>query len=80
MGTKTISIMDDVYETLRVTKRPDESFSDEIRRLASTKGSIMDFAGAWKDIPEEDIEQMKRAIREMRKDRRRLDEVHKKMR
>lgn len=76
MGTKTISIMDDAYGLLTALKRPDESFSAEIRRLATAKGSILEFAGGWKDIPEVKIEQMKARIRERRSDRSRLEELH----
>lgn len=73
MGTKTIAIMDDVYDLLKIRKLPDESFSDELRRLVKGKGSIMDLAGAWKDISEEDANKMKRAITEMRKGTRLAD-------
>ncbi len=72
MATKTISIMEDVYETLKVLKAPDESFSDEIRRLATTKGSIMDLAGAWKDMDEKDFIKIRERIKERRKDDYRL--------
>ena len=34
MVTKTISITEDVYDDLVRVKRPEESFSDELRRLA----------------------------------------------
>lgn len=66
MGTKTISIMDDVYELLSTLKRSEESFSDEIRRLAASKGSILEFAGAWKDLSDNEIETMKNAILALR--------------
>jgi predicted CopG family antitoxin len=78
MGTKTISITDDVYERLKAMKTPGESFSDELRRLTTSKGSILDFAGAWKDLSEEDSKKMKENIREKRKDKSRLEEVNKK--
>ena len=77
MGTKTISIMDDVYGMLKVLKAPDESFSDEIRRLAKTKGSLMEFAGAWSDLPEETARLMKARIKNRRNDRSRLSEINK---
>ena len=76
MGTKTISIMDDAYGLLTALKRSDESFSDEIRRLATAQGSIMEFASAWKDIPEVKIEHMKERILERRSNRSRLEELH----
>jgi predicted CopG family antitoxin len=62
MGTKTISIMDDVYELLVKNRRDNESFSDVIRRALSKKKDIMKFAGIWKDMPPERIEAMKKAI------------------
>ena len=39
MGTKTISIMDDVYKLLVRYKKPDESFSEELRRLVPKKAT-----------------------------------------
>lgn len=39
MGTKTISIMNDVYEMLLRNKAKEESFSDEIRRVLTHKKS-----------------------------------------
>ena len=39
MGTKTISIMDDVYEMLIAHKVEDESFSEELRRVLSERKS-----------------------------------------
>ena len=57
MGTKTISIMDDVYKLLLRNKMRSESFSDVIRRNLKKKRDIMEFAGAlmgnaneWGDI------------------------------
>lgn len=65
MGTKTISIMDDVYDILKKTKNEEESFSDVIRRIAK-KGDVMKFAGAWKDTPETEIKKMKGDILKLR--------------
>ena len=62
MGTKTISIMDDVYELLARQKKPDESFSDEIRRLVPKKGNIMDCAGLWAHMSDKESEEMKKYI------------------
>ncbi|PIN79761.1 hypothetical protein COV16_02540 [Candidatus Woesearchaeota archaeon CG10_big_fil_rev_8_21_14_0_10_34_8] len=78
MATKTISIMDDVYDRLVALKRSDESFSDEIRRLTNTKGSIMEFAGSWSDMPKEEGEKIKKGILAMRKGTR-LQEIAKRM-
>jgi len=67
MATKTISITEDVYERLVALKIPGESFSEELRRLAGS-GSIMNFAGIWKDIPEKEFNTIKKRIRERRKE------------
>jgi len=75
MGTKTISIMDDVYDTLKALKAPEESFSEEIRRLTLTKGSIMEFAGVWNDLSEKDAQKIEERIRGRRRERNRLEEL-----
>jgi len=66
MGTKTISIMDDAYEILARQKKPNESFSEEIRRLVPKKGNIMECAGLWADISDEQAKQMEEAIKKSR--------------
>lgn len=58
---KNIAIADDVYETLTKEKREGESFSDVIRRLGKRKGSLLEFAGAWADIPDEECREMEAA-------------------
>ena len=62
MTTKNISIMEDVYYLLLRNKFRNESFSDVLRRTLSKKINIMEFAGAWKDISNEDIDKMKSNI------------------
>ena len=52
MGTKNISIRDDVYRKLEASKRDDESFSDAIDRLiASREGDhpLYDLVGTLDD-------------------------------
>ena len=66
MATKTISIMDDVYERIKTMKTSKESFSDTLRRLTN-KGSILEFAGAWKDITEEEAKKIEGKILRLRK-------------
>lgn len=54
--TRTIGLADDAYEALAGLKRPNESFSDLVRRLIvdrRRKPSIMDSAGTWPMSPEE---------------------------
>ena len=66
MATKTISIMEDVYEILRHRKLGDESFSDVIRR-SLRQPDVMEFAGAWEHMPDEEIKKMKTEIQQRRR-------------
>ncbi|MEK6915457.1 MAG: antitoxin VapB family protein [Nanoarchaeota archaeon] len=67
MVVKNISIMEDVYRMLLARKKVNESFSDLLRRTVKEKRDIMEFAGAWKNISDERIGEMKKDISEMRK-------------
>jgi predicted CopG family antitoxin len=68
MGTKNISIMEDVYRLLLTRKVANESFSDIIRKEFKRKKSIMEFAGAWKDlVSEKEADRMKNEIKNLRK-------------
>jgi predicted CopG family antitoxin len=44
-------------------KRPGESFSDVILRLAK-KRSLSDLAGVWKDVNDEELDRVLKEIRE----------------
>jgi len=61
---KTITISLVAYEALRRLKRPGESFSDVILRLARSQPELSGLAGAWSDVPEEEAEEILRSIRE----------------
>ena len=67
MVTKTITVTKDAYEQLKALKRPEESFSEEIKRITNGKQDIMRFAGILSDLSDKDIEEMKQSIRELRK-------------
>jgi len=56
---KSVRLTEDAYETLRRRKRPEESFSETVDRLASER-PIADLAGVFSD---EDVEAI-RAARE----------------
>ncbi len=64
MATKTITITEDAYELLARLKRENESFSDVIKRNFN-KGSILEFAGAWK-MGEKEADALKARIKRMR--------------
>ena len=60
---RNIAIANDVYEMLSKEKKRGESFSDVIRRLARSKGSLMDFYGAWGDLTDKEFEDIEEAIK-----------------
>jgi len=66
--SKLISVADDVYELLKARKR-NRSFSEVLRDAlgAGKQGkSLMEFAGAWKDIPDPEFRKMEKAMTEFR--------------
>jgi len=67
MASKTISIRDDVYKSLRDARRDEESFSDVIERLLmKDKTNLSDYFGALKDNPLLDaLEEDSKKIRKM---------------
>ena len=67
MGTKTISIMDDVYGLLVKNKKLNESFSQELRRIVPKKGDMMECAGLWAHISDEEAKEMKKNIEDFNK-------------
>lgn len=67
MATKTITIMDDVYRLLRAAKSEKESFSEVLRRKFTARRDIMEFAGAWASISDEEAEAMKKKLRQVSK-------------
>jgi predicted CopG family antitoxin len=69
-STKTISLDEQAYNLLRKAKRPGESFSDVVKRIARPRPSLASFAGAWKDMPPE----TRKSIQRFRAEARRLDE------
>jgi len=55
--TKVISLSERAYGTLKKLKRPNESFSDLVLRMASQgeRRSILEFAGTWKGSDVEEV-------------------------
>ncbi len=65
--TKVISISDDVYDSLKSLKKPEESFSIVIRELVKkNKKGILSLAGSWRNN-EEMTKIMKKVIEERKK-------------
>ena len=55
MGTKTVALDEEAYAALRRAKKPDESFSDVVKRVVVPRRPISDFVGIWKDMPAADF-------------------------
>lgn len=63
MTVKTVTLSADAYEALAALKRPGESFSEVVRRLTRKNRSLLDFAGAWKDVPDETMKRIEDFLR-----------------
>jgi predicted CopG family antitoxin len=70
MGTKTISIRDEVYNVLKSLKRDNESFSEVIGKLAKKrKSDLSQYFGVLKDSKvlneiEEDYKKIRASARQ----------------
>jgi predicted CopG family antitoxin len=73
MATKPVALDTEAYDLLKRQKKPGESFSAVVKRLAVPRRPLTDFIGIWKDLPQDELKAMKREIRRGRDlDRRRL--------
>lgn len=76
MASKNVVLREEAYEFLRKEKRPGETFSDVVLRLRGANKPLTSFAGAWKDLPKEDLAKIRDAIRTGRElDRNRLQRL-----
>ena len=66
MATKTLTIMKDAYEILKMHKMEGESFTDVIKREFTKKRNIMDFAGAWSHLSKRRFEEIENTIKKAR--------------
>jgi predicted CopG family antitoxin len=70
METTSIALDREAYDLLRSQKRPGESFSQVVKRLAGTRRPLASCVGAWRDLPEKTV----RGIQAERRRWRKLDE------
>ncbi len=65
MKIKTISLSEEAYRKLKAEKRKGESFSEVVKRITNKK-PLSAFAGAWGDLEEERIEEIKNILKKER--------------
>ena len=74
--SKTIMIADDIYSALSKIKQPKESFTKLFSRLIGLsqkqKGSLLECAGMWGHLSEQEIHKRKKLIRQGRESWREL--------
>jgi predicted CopG family antitoxin len=67
METTAISLDHEAYALLRSKRRPGESFSQVIKRLAGNREPLANFVGAWKTMPADRFADLERERRQMRR-------------
>ena len=60
MASKTVALDQEAYELLKRQKRPEESFSDTVKRLARPRRPISTFGGMWSDMSERERNELDR--------------------
>jgi predicted CopG family antitoxin len=81
MESKNVALDTEAYDLLRKEKRRGESYSDVVKRLVRRSRSSLDFAGAWKDLPKKEVDEVRDIIRRGREqDRERMQERTKRLR
>ena len=72
METTSVALDREAYDLLRRQKRPGESFSQVVKRLAGRSRPLASFSGAWKELSEgkmRELEQERRRLRELDEER-----------
>lgn len=64
MAVKTLTITTDAYDSLVALKRDGESFSELVRRLTRAQTLLTPFAGAWKDAPKRELNEVRQFLRD----------------
>jgi predicted CopG family antitoxin len=67
MASKMVSLDTEAYELLKAKKRPGESFSEVVKRVAAPKRPLSDFIGIWKDMPKGELDEVNEIIKEGRR-------------
>jgi predicted CopG family antitoxin len=62
MPATTIALDREAYETLKNAKRPGESFSATVKRLARPRKHLSEFAGSWSHLRPREIDELRAAV------------------
>ena len=62
MRTKTIALDREAYELLKNRRRPGETFSDVVKRIARNRRPLSAYAGIWKAMSQADLRKIGRAV------------------
>jgi predicted CopG family antitoxin len=79
MASRTVALDEEAYELLKHTKRPSESFSEAVKRLARPRRSISEFAGMWADLSKGDAKKLRESYASLRRADQRRDEKIRRM-
>ncbi len=66
MATKNIAITDMAYELLSRNKLHGESFSQVIISHFKKKKHLLDYAGIWEEVPDDEWKEFERSIKAAR--------------
>lgn len=78
MASRTVALDEEAYARLSRLRKPDESFSDAVKRLTRPRRPISEFAGMWADMSPKERSELERVYSEMRSaDSRRADLIRK---
>jgi len=76
MASKTVALDNEAYDLLKRQKKPEESFSDTVKRLARPRRPISSFGGMWSDMSEKERKTLDLTYSRLRAaDRRRAEKI-----
>ncbi len=67
MDSTTVALDREAYELLRTAKRPGESFSAAVKRLARPRLPLSKFVGTWSSLPPKELQAMRDSLMEGRR-------------
>ena len=70
MVARTVALDEEAYGLLRSRKRPEETFSDVVKRIARPRRPLTDFVGIWSSDSTKEraaFDQLRRTLREDRR-------------